>query len=725
MTSITHEPDPDVVAQLSQELSPSVTTGKNADERILHRGPLRKWLISPEIGALIGAIFVWLFLWGNGETFGTAGTTLNWLDVAAPPGIMAMAIALLMIGGEFDLSSGVMTGASAMIIGLMSRYFAGGMNIGYSILAAFLAAGAIGWFNGYMVNKTGLPSFIITLSSFFTMRGLMLVLSKRLNDKVYVDEIKDQKGAKVASDWIAHEWKLTEFGARDALYVGLVIAGVTLFIVGLLDQSFVRRLKPARKNILLLVVGLVAAAGGFAYLLRTDGLTNNYLGAAVTAVGVVAAILGLALTLWEGAPKSTAVIGSAQLKSPLPRSTALRCYIGLLGIALACLAPIPFDRNERKAVLSWVPSTGRVMIVALAALAGAGFALRSMTGRAKSSNWLQSLRSVGFVKSLLFALYSGLVVVVLTVSVLQLSTVQALRALTMMVLGSGGLALLLTARASAGKSGQKLWQVLIGCAAAACMIALALVARADATATRFRTVLPTGLAICATFLVANSLLEYFMQKRTSGNAMADRLAARLQIIGGVLAVVGGAIRVLFTNFTPEHAKALEAAGEPVPTNVLRETVVWWLLVTAIGAYVLIKTRWGNWIFAVGGNKEASRAIGVPANKVKISLFVVVSLCGALAGTLHALRYGTVQADQGTGLEFEYIIAAVVGGCLMTGGYGSVIGAGLGAAILAMSTTGFQTVSGWNGDGRYAFLGGVLLVAVLVNTYIRKKALEAR
>ena len=107
------------------------------------------------------------------------------------------------------------------------------------------------------------------------------------------------------------------------------------------------------------------------------------------------------------------------------------------------------------------------------------------------------------------------------------------------------------------------------------------------------------------------------------------------------------------------------------------------------------------------------------------MFVVVGLCAALSGTLVALRFGTVQADQGAGLEFEFIIAAVVGGCLMTGGYGSVIGASLGAAILAMSTTGFQTVKGWNSDARYAFLGGVLLVAVLVNTYIRKKAEEAR
>src|SRR3954447_7326627 len=113
----------------------------HADERISHRGPMRRWLISPEIGALIGAIIVWAFFWGNSDTFGRASTTLNWLDVAAPTGIMATAVALLMIGGEFDLSSGVMTGATAIQIGLVSRYFMGtGINIGWAIGSAFLAA---------------------------------------------------------------------------------------------------------------------------------------------------------------------------------------------------------------------------------------------------------------------------------------------------------------------------------------------------------------------------------------------------------------------------------------------------------------------------------------------------------------------------------------------------------------------------------------------------------
>ena len=204
-------------------------------------GRCGEWLISPEIGALIGAVIVWAFFWGNGQTFGEADTTLNWLDVAAPTGIMAAAVALLMIGGEFDLSSGVMTGATAIQIGLVSRFFMGtGINIGWAIGSAFLAAAAVGWFNGFMVNKTGLPSFIVTLASFFTLRGVMLVISKRLVGKVQVDQITEQKGAKFFKDWIAHEWKFTEFDGRDKMFLGLVIAGGAAFIYGLLEQSFIR-----------------------------------------------------------------------------------------------------------------------------------------------------------------------------------------------------------------------------------------------------------------------------------------------------------------------------------------------------------------------------------------------------------------------------------------------------------------------------------------------------
>jgi simple sugar transport system permease protein len=702
---------------LTEVAAPAIPKASAAegDERIAHRGPMRRWLISPEIGALIGAVVVWAFLWGNGQTFGTAGTTLNWLDVAAPYGVMATAIALLMIGGEFDLSSGIMTGGSAMMIGLISRFFMGqGVHIGWAILAAFAGAGAIGWFNGYMVNKTGLPSFIITLASFFVARGLMLVLSKRLAQKVYVDQIKDQKGAAGFRQWVAHEWQAKEFPARDKIFLVAVILGVAVFIYGLCEQSFIRRTSLNVSGLGTSAVGIALALFGFLSMHGTDGVSKNVMFGALAAIGTILTIVGAGIGRWKSRERS-----AIETSAGLPKEVMLRASLGLLGIILACVIHFPFDRGERRAVLTWVSPSIRPIIAVLAGVIGLGLTARSMLPSLR-----ERVRAASVLKLVFFGLYGAVVLGALTIAALQLTTVQALRAIGMLILGTGGVALLLLARAQAAKANKSL-QLMLGVLAAASVVLIALVIRVDSTATRFRTQLTAAMVVGATLLLANSLLEFLMEKRAYGNPAADRTGRRLQILGALLAVIGIIIRLVFTNFTEANAALLRAAGKPVPTNVLRETVLWWLIVAAIGAYVLGKTKWGNWIFAVGGNKDASRAIGVPANRVKIGLFVVVGLCAALSGTLVALRYGTVQADQGAGLEFEFIIAAVVGGCLMTGGYGSVIGASLGAAILAMSTTGFQTVKGWNSDARYAFLGGVLLVAVLVNNYIRKKAQEAR
>ncbi|NDE70977.1 MAG: ABC transporter permease, partial [Actinobacteria bacterium] len=167
----------------------------SGDERITYRGPIKRLLVSPEIGALIGAVVVWAFFWGNGDKFGTAGSTANFLDVAAPLGIMAVTVALLMIGGEFDLSAGVMTGASGVTIALMAKYFTdGGISLWVCIPAAFLLAGCVGWWNGFLVNRTGLPSFIVTLGSFFVIKGANLVFSKRINSLVNVADVDKAHG---------------------------------------------------------------------------------------------------------------------------------------------------------------------------------------------------------------------------------------------------------------------------------------------------------------------------------------------------------------------------------------------------------------------------------------------------------------------------------------------------------------------------------------------------
>lgn len=149
-------------------------------------------------------------------------------------------------------------------------------------------------------------------------------------------------------------------------------------------------------------------------------------------------------------------------------------------------------------------------------------------------------------------------------------------------------------------------------------------------------------------------------------------------------------------------------------------VGWWLLVVALGTWVLQRTRYGNWIFAVGGDQGAARNVGVPVRRTKVSLFVVVSLCAALVGTINAVELTSVSAGQGTGYEFYYIIAAVVGGTLLTGGAGSVIGASLGALILGMTTLGIQ-YAGWDSTWRFTFFGLILFGAVLLNLWVRKRA----
>ena len=137
-------------------------------------------------------------------------------------------------------------------------------------------------------------------------------------------------------------------------------------------------------------------------------------------------------------------------------------------------------------------------------------------------------------------------------------------------------------------------------------------------------------------------------------------------------------------------------------------------------YVLFKTRIGNWIFAVGGDQESARAVGVPVTAVKIGLFMFVGFCAWFAGMHLLFSFNTVQSGQGVGNEFIYIIAAVIGGCLLTGGYGTAIGAAIGAFIFGMVQQGI-VYAGWNPDWFKFFMGVMLLFAVIANNAFRNYA----
>ena len=148
--------------------------------------------------------------------------------------------------------------------------------------------------------------------------------------------------------------------------------------------------------------------------------------------------------------------------------------------------------------------------------------------------------------------------------------------------------------------------------------------------------------------------------------------------------------------------------------------MWFVAFTAVMVWVLGMTRFGSWTFAVGGNKEASRQVGVPAARTKTELFMLVAGAAWLVGMLLAFRLNTIQAGTGDGLEFQYIIAAVVGGTSLAGGYGTALGGALGAIIVAMATLGIPFAR-WNSDWRFLFLGAILLVAMIASRSIRTRA----
>jgi simple sugar transport system permease protein len=154
------------------------------------------------------------------------------------------------------------------------------------------------------------------------------------------------------------------------------------------------------------------------------------------------------------------------------------------------------------------------------------------------------------------------------------------------------------------------------------------------------------------------------------------------------------------------------------------SVLWWLAVTAIATWVLLRTKAGNWIFAVGGAQQSARQVGVPVLKTKIGLFMTTAAAGWLVGMISLFRTSTVQANTGVGQEFIYIICAVVGGCLLTGGYGSAIGAALGALIYGMTFQGI-TFAQWDTNWLRTFLGAMLLAAVLLNNWVRTRAETSR
>lgn len=230
-----------------------------------------------------------------------------------------------------------------------------------------------------------------------------------------------------------------------------------------------------------------------------------------------------------------------------------------------------------------------------------------------------------------------------------------------------------------------------------------------------------GVVLSLVTALAIGALNGVLVTRTKIDSFLITLAAFLMLQGLNLAITKLVTGQVATPTIADmegfpSARVVFAGTVHVGSLSIRATVLWWLLFVALASWVLYKTRWGNWIFAVGGDDDSARAVGVPVRRVKVALFMFVGFAAWFVGMHTLFAFDSIQAGQGIGNEFLYIIAAVIGGCSMTGGRGTAVGTAIGALIFGMTNQGI-VYAGWNPDWFKFFLGAMLLFAVLTNTSV--------
>ncbi len=733
-----------------------------ADERLAFRGPIQQLLTRPEIGALLGVLAVWVLFWLASEAFGTAGGTANYLDVTAILGIMAVPVALLMIGGEFDLSSGSMTGATAIVVLLLSKevgeFGGAGLSLHIAVPLGLAFAIIIGWFNGTVVEKTGLPSFIVTLGTFFVLIGGKLGFTKLFTDKVIVEGLDQADGYDFWNDLFGAEWIRNGhvWDGRDWAWAILLVFGAVAVLLGVFDLTFKRRFPAHASALPLFVAGVAGGVLGFILLLTTSGTSADWLWGAVTGAGVLVGVAGWCLWRYERRE-----VTHGHLDSSVPTLVGA----GVLGIVAAVVIAAVMDATDDSDLDFLTGTAGRaVFFIGLAVIAILALAAAN-----------------GYVKEGVPAIGAAIAAVP---AISFLVTVQAARALLFIILALAGLGALATASQRA-RTTSSLVSFGISMLAAVAIAALALFIRSEGDSRKIRVELTVTVLLVALAVASMALAMVLSAQRATaaphaqlGNwghiAAVGAAAATLVAMvcefgdfgpalldtytengtaytlvssvgkGAVVGLIVYSIGVLYHVFgtsdegvgRPLMSIGVASLGLALAAKLLfittfeneatqaitrfRVSVLYYLLFAALGTWILTRTQFGSWTFAVGGNKEASRSVGVPAARTKTTLFMMVSIAAFVTGMVIAFRLNSVQSNVGDGNEFRYIIVAVVGGCLLTGGYGSALGAAIGALIWGMISQGIG-FAGWNTDWRFLVLGFLLLVAVIVNNAVRSRA----
>ena len=230
-----------------------------------------------------------------------------------------------------------------------------------------------------------------------------------------------------------------------------------------------------------------------------------------------------------------------------------------------------------------------------------------------------------------------------------------------------------------------------------------------------------SIAMALGFSLVVGLVNGIVTTRTKLPSFIVTLGTQLVIGGGAL----GFSRAL------SGTTAVSLESDPVMQALFaskigpfQASLLWWIGITILAWWVLTRTRFGNWVYATGGSLEVASEAGVPVARIKIVLFMGTSFGAALVGIMQTIAFNGGDVTRGRSFVFDAVIAAVIGGVLLQGGYGSMLGVLLGVATYGIVNIGiFYT--GWNTDYAQLFLGALLLIAVIANNYFRKLALTSR
>lgn len=187
--------------------------------------------------------------------------------------------------------------------------------------------------------------------------------------------------------------------------------------------------------------------------------------------------------------------------------------------------------------------------------------------------------------------------------------------------------------------------------------------------------------------------------------------ASMTILRGLAYIVTGGNSVVWSNEQFTMIGTGYIGILPVPVLIMIVVIIFGIIMTT-------KTRFGRYIYAVGGNIEASRWSGIAVNKVKIQVYVIMGMLTSVAGLIITARLGSGQPSAGTSFEMDCITAVVVGGTSMSGGRGKVLGTVVGVLLLTVLTNG-MTLVGMNTYWQQVLKGVIIVVSVLVDTRGKK------